>query len=360
MFIDYVRIHVKAGDGGNGCISFRREKHVPRGGPNGGDGGDGGSIYLIGDPSLTTLLDLKITHFYKAKRGQHGMGSNCSGKTGDDVRIHVPLGTVVTMDDDEVADIIHPGQVFCAAKGGHGGRGNQHFATASRHTPRYAEKGWPGEDRNLILELKIIADVGLVGLPNAGKSTLLSHITHATPKIAPYPFTTIHPNLGVFERPVSGRRIVIADIPGLIEGASRGVGLGDRFLRHITRTRILVHLVSFDLEENDFENLWEQYTLVEAELATYSVQLVRKPRIVVLNKTDLVSEHVCRVAVAEFARRGLEALPISAMNCIGLQSLLDRIEALMDEEERKAAEDEKEAGESGAPGTPDDVSGEEE
>lgn len=331
MFVDYVKIHIRSGDGGNGCVSFRREKHVPRGGPDGGDGGDGGSVYLEADPLLVTLLDLKYRPHHWAGRGQHGKGKNMHGRNGEDVIIKVPLGTVVSEGDIQISDFIRPGQRFCAARSGCGGRGNQHFANPSHQTPRFAEKGRPGEERTLILELKLIADVGLVGLPNAGKSTLLSHITHATPKIAPYPFTTIHPNLGVYEKRLTGEHIVIADIPGLIEGASRGAGLGARFLRHIERTRIIVHLVAFDDKSLDFESLFEKYEMVLRELETYSHALIQKSQIVAINKIDLVSEEIIENVIGKFQSKGIDALPISSLKSIGLDALLSRIELALDQ-----------------------------
>lgn len=330
MFIDYVKIHVKAGDGGKGCISFRREKYVPYGGPNGGDGGNGGSVYLEADPNLATLLDLKYRPLHRADRGQHGKGKNMHGRDGQDVVIKVPLGTVVSEGDLKLADITKPGQRYCAAKGGQGGRGNQHFATSTRQAPHYAEKGKPGEERSLILELKIIADVGIIGLPNAGKSTLLADITHATPKIAPYPFTTIHPNLGIYEKEISGEHIVMADIPGLIEGASRGAGLGDRFLRHVERTRILVHLIAFDETAEDFSDLFEKYEMVLHELSVYSDKLLQKPQILILNKIDLVSAKKVKEAVQGFRKRRLKILPVSAKEKTGLDALVSRIEEILD------------------------------
>jgi len=326
MFIDYVKIHVKGGDGGNGSVSFRREKFVPRGGPDGGDGGNGGSVFLEADPLLATLLDLKYRPLHRAEKGKNGRGKNMSGRGGSDIVIKVPLGTVVSDEEGTVlTDLTQPGQRFCAAKGGHGGRGNQHFATPTLRAPHFAEEGLAGEERSLILELKLIADVGLVGLPNAGKSTLLASLTHATPKIAPYPFTTLHPNLGVYERPVSGEHIVFADIPGLIEGASRGAGLGDRFLRHIERTRILVHLVPFELAEQDFDTLFYKYNLVRAELASYSEKLTQKPQIVVLNKIDLTSEKTVQAIVRRFKKQGITPLPISAQQKTRLKPLLTKI-----------------------------------
>ncbi|HRU53214.1 MAG TPA: GTPase ObgE [Candidatus Sumerlaeia bacterium] len=337
MFVDYVKIRVKGGDGGNGCVSFRREKFVPRGGPDGGDGGNGGSVFLEADPKLATLLDLRIRPLIRAEHGKNGRGKNMTGRNGEDVIVKVPLGTIVSAEECEepLADLTDPNQRFCAAAGGQGGRGNQHFATPTVRAPRFAQDGTPGEERSLILELKVIADVGLVGLPNAGKSTLLSQLTHATPKIAPYPFTTLHPNLGIFEKPVSGKHIAIADIPGLIEGASRGAGLGDRFLRHIERTRLLVHLVAFDLDNQEFDHLWEKYQMVMAELGTYSDALLKKPQIVVLNKMDISSESAVRNAKRQFKKEGIDALPISAEKSEGLNPLMRRIIKILEEMDSK-------------------------
>ena len=247
MFVDRVEIFVKAGDGGRGMASFRREKYVPKGGPDGGDGGNGGSVVFFADPNKNTLLDFAGKHHWRAERGQAGMGKKMFGKAGEDLVIPVPPGTVVFDTDKEllIADLDAPGKRVIIAKGGKGGRGNWHFKSSTNQAPRKVKDGKPGERRRLVLELKMIADAGFVGLPNAGKSTLLRALTRATPKVASYPFTTLHPNLGILELD-DFRRITLADIPGLIEGASRGVGLGDRFLRHIERTALLVHLVAPD------------------------------------------------------------------------------------------------------------------
>lgn len=328
MFVDYAKIYLEAGDGGDGCISFRREKYVQFGGPDGGDGGRGGHIYLVADPHMTTLLDFKYKPHHRTKRGQHGMGSNCSGRDAEDLYLRVPLGTVVMDENGEVlAELLKPGQTFLAARGGRGGRGNQHFATPTNKAPRRFEYGEPGEKRTLILELKIIADVGLVGLPNAGKSTLLSALTAATPKIAPYPFTTVHPNLGVMEFTES-ERCTLADIPGLIEGAHLGAGLGLRFLRHIERTKILVHLIA-PPEDGDFGN-FEHYRyarhLVNEELRAYSDRLLEKPQIVCITKVDLMpSEVVAQISDMFANKEELEVLPISAQTGQGLDLLRERI-----------------------------------
>ncbi len=250
MFIDYATIRVKAGDGGNGCVAFRREKFVPKGGPSGGDGGAGGSVYIQASKRLNTLYHLQFQREWKGGRGEHGMGSNCSGEHGGDVTVELPIGSVVRDKNtgEVIADLAHDGERVLVAKGGRGGWGNQHFATATRQAPRFAQPGEEGEERHLEIELKLIADVGIVGLPNAGKSTLISVISAAKPKIADYPFTTLVPNLGVVTAN-DNETFVVADIPGLIEGAHEGHGLGDQFLRHVERCSVLLHLV--DLSSNE-------------------------------------------------------------------------------------------------------------
>ena len=331
MFVDYTKIFVKAGDGGDGCIAFLREKYIPHGGPNGGDGGRGGHIYLVADPQMTTLLDLKLAPHFKTKRGQHGGGSNCTGRDAEDLTVKVPLGTSVSDGSGELlADLTEPGQVFMAAKGGRGGRGNQHFATPTNKAPRKFEYGEEGQARTLVLELKVIADVGLVGLPNAGKSTLLSKLTAATPKIAAYPFTTIHPNLGVMMF-ADDTRCTIADIPGLIEGAHRGAGLGDRFLRHIERTTILVHLVAPGDAEPcaNPDDLLYAFDLVNTELSAYGSELPAKPQVICLTKTDLISDEEKAAVVERFREREVELLPISAETGEGLDALRERIREIL-------------------------------
>ncbi|HEX6100378.1 MAG TPA: GTPase ObgE [Thermoanaerobaculia bacterium] len=283
MFIDHATIRVKAGDGGHGCVAFRREKFVPKGGPSGGDGGTGGSVWIVASKRLNTLYHLQFQREWKAGRGQHGMGSNCSGHDGDDVTIELPVGSVVRdkVTNEVVADLTHDGERVLVAKGGRGGWGNQHFATATRQAPRFAQDGNTGEERELFIELKLIADVGLVGLPNAGKSTLISVISAAKPKIADYPFTTLVPNLGVVKADDS-ETFVVADIPGLIEGAHEGHGLGDQFLRHVERCSTLVHLV--DLSANETPD--QDAETIARELELYSPLLAEKPRIVVGSKLD--------------------------------------------------------------------------
>jgi GTP-binding protein len=282
-FIDQATIRVKAGDGGHGCVAFRREKFVPKGGPSGGDGGTGGSVWIVASKRLNTLYHLQFQREWKAGRGQHGMGSNCSGHDGQDVTIELPVGSVIRdkATDDIVADLAEDGQRVLVARGGRGGWGNQHFATATRQAPRFAQDGNLGDEHELFIELKLIADVGLVGLPNAGKSTLISVISAAKPKIADYPFTTLVPNLGVVSADDS-QTFVVADIPGLIEGAHEGHGLGDQFLRHVERCSVLVHLV--DLSANEEPGIDAE--VIARELALYSPLLAGKPRIIVGSKID--------------------------------------------------------------------------
>ncbi len=286
MFIDEASIKVKAGDGGNGCVSFRREKCVPKGGPDGGDGGNGGSVYFVADPNKNTLLDFAGKHHWFAQRGEHGMGKNMYGHRGEDLVIVVPIGTLIhdTETGMTLADLSEPGQRLKLCRGGRGGRGNWHFRSPTTQAPRYAETGDPGQERDLKLELKLIADVGLVGMPNAGKSTLLASCSHARPKVADYPFTTLEPQLGIVEL-VGERRMVMADIPGLIEGAEHGAGLGHAFLKHIERTKVIVHLL--DLYPSDFTNPADNYRKIRWELEAFSTDLAQKPEIVVANKTDL-------------------------------------------------------------------------
>jgi len=284
VFVDRAKIYVKAGDGGNGIVSFRREKYVPKGGPDGGDGGNGGNVWLKVDPHLQTLLDYRYRQHFKAERGAHGQGSNKTGKRGKDLTIRIPPGTLVKDFETGVVlgDLTEPGQTLLIARGGKGGRGNARFATPTNQAPRTSEPGTPGEERTILLELKLIADVGLVGFPNAGKSTLLSRVSNATPKIADYPFTTLRPNLG-YVKIEDDFNFVLADIPGLIEGAADGKGLGLQFLRHIERTRLLVYLVEADSEfpEKDFETLRQ-------ELRRYSNTLAEKPAVFAFSKIDLL------------------------------------------------------------------------
>jgi len=320
-FVDEVDLVALAGDGGNGCVSFRREKYIPRGGPNGGDGGDGGSVYVRADASLNTLQHLAGHHHWKAERGEHGMGKNCHGRRGQDVRIRVPPGTIVYDGDHGTVlkDLAADGEEVCVAAGGKGGRGNTAFKSATHQAPREAEPGTPGQTRTLHLELKLIADAGLVGKPNAGKSTLLSRLSAARPKIAAYPFTTLTPNLGIVELS-RYRRFVMADIPGLIEGAHLGAGLGDEFLRHVERTRLLVHMLDVCPFAGDPV---EDYRAIRRELEQYSPELAAKPEIVVANKMDLTDsrEHLQRLR----RELGVEVVAISAVTGLGLEDLTERI-----------------------------------
>ena len=323
MFIDEAEIFVKAGDGGNGCISFRREKYVPKGGPDGGDGGDGGSVVIIADKNLHTLLDFKYKKHFKAEKGAHGEGKNKTGKSGDNLVIRVPCGTMIYEKDKTLADLVKTGQEVIVVEGGKGGRGNARFATSTRQAPRIAEKGKPGEEKTLKLELKLIADIGLIGCQNAGKSTLLSKISAARPKIAEYPFTTLSPNLGVVKLP-SGDGLVAADIPGLLEGAHLGTGLGDKFLRHIERTKLLVHVI--DTAAVDGRDPIQDFITVNQELKSYSEDLSRRPQVVTLNKMDLPSARQNLKRVREYLEKeGFEVYPISGVTGEGIKELIDEL-----------------------------------
>lgn len=321
MFVDEVDIHIFAGDGGNGCVAFRREACVPLGGPFGGDAGDGGSVYLQADDSLNTLQHLAGHHHWRAERGEHGQGKNCHGRKGKDLIILVPTGTII-FDAENGAllkDLAEHGASVCLAKGGKGGHGNTYFKSATNQAPRFAEPGDPGEKRSLHLELKLIADAGLVGKPNAGKSTLVSRISAARPKVAAYPFTTRYPCLGIVELP-GFRRFVVADIPGLIEGAHDGAGLGDEFLRHVERTRVLVHLVDICPPDGDPV---EDYRAIRKELELYSAELAGKPEVVVASKMDLTES---RDNLARFKKElGVNVIPISAVTGKGLDVLTEHI-----------------------------------
>src|SRR5215831_8532202 len=287
QFIDEARIEVKAGDGGNGCVAFRREKFMPRGGPSGGDGGHGGSVILVADPQLSTLLDFRYQRHYRAARGQHGLGSDCNGRDGDDLIVPVPLGTVVFDDASgaQLVDLATAGERFLLVRGGKGGRGNMHFATSTNQAPRHAEPGQPGEERTVRLELRLLADVGLLGFPNVGKSTFISRVSRARPKIADYPFTTLVPHLGVVELS-DQRSFVLADIPGLVEGASEGAGLGHQFLRHVERCRVLLHIVEATFTVGPDRAPLHDFDVINSELARYAPELAGKPQVVVLNKID--------------------------------------------------------------------------
>ncbi|MCU1235440.1 MAG: small GTP-binding protein [Candidatus Solibacter sp.] len=321
MFIDEVRILVKAGDGGNGCLAFRREKYVPRGGPSGGDGGRGGDVTLICSQHANTLLQFRFNPEHKAERGRHGEGSQRTGAEGKSIEVPVPVGTVVYDEatGEKLYDFTEPGEAFVVARGGKGGRGNQHFATPTHQAPTEHEPGRPGEEKRLRLELKLLADVGLVGFPNAGKSTLISRISAAKPKIADYPFTTLEPNLGVVQ--MEGfRSYVVADIPGIIEGAHEGHGLGIQFLRHIERTRLLAHLV--DVSEASGRDPVSDFEIIMQELASFSEELVAKPMIVIATKMDAAQDPERVTALRDLARdRGLAFFEISSATGLGIENL---------------------------------------
>ncbi len=327
MFHDEAEIEIRAGDGGDGVVSFRREKYVPRGGPDGGDGGKGGDVVFLCDHSLNTLNDLAHTPTLSAGNGKPGRGRNCHGANGEDLVIKVPVGTIVhdAATGSRLADLTEAESRVVVARGGKGGRGNKHFATATHQVPREAEDGRPGDHRRLRLELKIIADVGLVGLPNAGKSTLLSRVSAARPKIAAYKFTTIQPHLGIVQVG-EFRRLVFADIPGLIEGAHEGHGLGDRFLRHIERTRIVIHLV--DVSPFADESPANAYLTVRRELARYSGELAAKPEVVVANKVDIPESEEGLAALTEAA--GCAPVRISAYRGDGLTDLIRAVVEMLD------------------------------
>ncbi len=325
-FVDQVRIEVKAGDGGNGAIAFRREKYVEKGGPSGGDGANGGSVILRANGQLTTLLDFRYQQHHRAQAGGHGMGSDMNGKAGEDLVLQVPVGTIVYDDasGEPLGDLSADGQTLVVAKGGRGGLGNMNFATSTRQTPRFAQDGTPGEQRMLRLELKLLADVGLLGWPNAGKSTLISRISRAKPKIADYPFTTLVPNLGVVPYK-DGKSFVVADIPGLIEGASEGVGLGHQFLRHVERCRVLVHLLDLSAvaegrdPKHDFE-------VLNRELERYSPALAEKPQLVVANKLDLTHAREALPKLQQWMeKRGIKLYELSGATGEGLQKVLDAV-----------------------------------
>jgi GTPase len=324
MFIDEAKITVKAGDGGHGCIAFRREKFVPRGGPSGGDGGNGGSIYLKTDAHENTLLKFRFNHMFRADRGRHGEGSNRHGRNGEDLEISVPVGTVVY--DDEtgrtIHDFIEPGERVLVAEGGRGGHGNAHFVSSVNRVPSRAQDGKPGEEKTLRLELKLLADVGLVGYPNVGKSTLISRISAAHPKIADYPFTTLEPHLGVVSYDTY-KSFVVADIPGLIEGAHLGHGLGTQFLKHIERTRLLLHLIDMsDMSERDPV---DEFHAIESEMAEYNPDLPRKPKIIVAAKMDAAVKKKVQKLDRWCAKNDYELIKISSVTGEGLEDLKNAV-----------------------------------
>jgi GTPase len=319
-FVDEASLHIKAGDGGRGCVSFRREAHVPKGGPNGGDGGKGGDVIIVGQKNLLSLLDFKYKRNYKAGNGRPGGASNRTGRTGDDVYIAVPVGTEIR--DNEygslLADIVNDGQIYIAAKGGRGGRGNTHFVSPVHRTPTEYDEGQQGEERNLNLELKLLASIGIIGLPNAGKSTMLSRLTSATPEVGDYPFTTLTPSLGVMIE--DHGNLVLADIPGIIEGASRGKGLGLTFLRHIERTRFLLWVI-----DASSKSVTKDYKTLHSELASYNDEIAQRPRILVLNKIDLVSPSAMKSKKAALSRNGDRIILTSAMDGRGVDELRQAI-----------------------------------
>lgn len=337
MFIDRAKIHVKGGNGGNGVMAFRREKFVPRGGPSGGDGGRGGSVYVESTEGLNTLLHFRYNPEHTAGRGRHGEGAKRHGADGEDVVLKVPVGTVIV--DEETGEIVHDfttaGDRVIVAAGGRGGRGNAQFATATNRAPRHHEEGHPGQDRRLVVELKLIADVGLVGLPNAGKSTLISRISAARPKVADYPFTTLEPHLGVVDLG-DYKTIVVADIPGLIEGAHAGAGLGDRFLRHIERTKLLLHLIDISGLTSDPV---ADYQTITVELEAYSSDVAGKPKIVVATKVDAMDDEDILQGLKDFCEReGLSFYAISSATGQGLKELLGAVEQQLEKLNRGEGE----------------------
>ncbi len=330
-FIDQTLLHVRAGNGGNGCTAFRREKFVPHGGPSGGDGGDGGSVYLVGDARMNTLYHLRFQNLYAAERGEHGKGANRTGRTGNDLLVAVPLGTQVFENEAETpfGEVLEDGQRLLLASGGRGGRGNARFATSTNQAPRRSDPGTEGEEKRLRLELKLLADVGVVGLPNAGKSTLISVVSAARPKIADYPFTTLVPQLGVVVLDRDSEPFVIADLPGLIAGAAHGAGLGIQFLRHVERCRVLLHLVDLSAygepgtgEASDRRDAAEDFATVERELGEYNAVLLERPRLVVGSKSDAALPERREALRAAAAARGLPYLEISSATHTGVRELV--------------------------------------
>lgn len=323
MLIDRAEIYVRAGKGGDGCVSFRREKFIPKGGPDGGDGGDGGSVFALASPEVETLLDFSGKHHWMAPNGQPGMGKKMFGKKGDDLTLRLPIGTLIYDRDSGllIKDLAIPHEKTCIAQAGKGGRGNVRYARPDHQTPREYDEGTPGQERWLRLELKLFADCGIVGMPNAGKSTLLSRLSAARPKIADYPFTTLQPQLGIVQLSEQ-RRFVLADIPGLIEGAHEGAGLGAAFLRHIERTRVILHLVDVASDLSPVEPL-KAYETIRGELSKYSPELAAKPEIIVANKIDLTGGKEAAKALSEAI--GREVLPISAVSGAGLPILAEKL-----------------------------------
>ena len=329
MFTDYTKIIIKSGDGGNGAATFRREKYVAAGGPDGGDGGKGGDIYFTVDKDKNTLIDFRYNKRYKAGNGENGSGNHCNGKYGEDLYIKVPIGTVVRDAETNkvIVDLSNPGQTELVLKGGRGGRGNSHFATSTRQAPRFSEDGDKGEEKEIILELKMLADVGLLGYPNVGKSTFLATVTEARPKIANYHFTTLEPNLGVVKTK-TGDGFVIADIPGIIEGASEGVGLGLQFLRHIERTRLLLHFI--DVSGQEGRNPVQDYKTINEELKKYSEKLSTRKQIIVATKIDAMQDETNLKELENLAKKEkLEIYKISAVTGQGVQELIDHVSEIL-------------------------------
>jgi GTPase len=326
-FVDQAKFHVKAGDGGNGCISFRREKYVPRGGPNGGDGGRGGNVIVECSTRLHSLIDFRYRSHFKAERGVHGKGKDMHGRKGKDCYMAVPIGSIIKDSEtgEVLADLRNDGDHFIAAHGGKGGLGNPHFASGTNRTPRVATKGEEGEEKWLHIELKLIADIGLVGLPNAGKSTLLSQLSAANPKVASYPFTTLEPQLGVLHLEHM-ESCIIADIPGLIEGAHEGVGLGFTFLRHIERTRILLHIIDASSEQ-----AIEDFEVVEKELRAYNEELAERTTLVVLNKIDIADNDELKAIKNTLQEKGYQIAAISGLTGVGIDPLKETIADMLDE-----------------------------
>lgn len=329
-FVDEATIRVQAGDGGNGCVSFRREKFVPLGGPNGGDGGDGGSVYLIAREGLNTLADFRVTRTFQAQRGENGMGWDCTGKSGEDLYVPVPVGTLAYDDDTDelIGDLLHGQQTLLVARGGFHGLGNTRFKSSTNRAPRKATHGTPGERRRLRLELKLLADVGLLGLPNAGKSTLIRAVSAARPKVADYPFTTLHPNLGVVSVGPT-RSFMMADIPGLIEGAAEGAGLGIQFLKHLQRTRLLLHVVDAAPFEGTGDPVEDAKTIVR-ELKKFSPELAGRERWLVLNKLDLLPEEERETRCAEIVKRLRWKGPVFRISAIKREGTEQLCYAIMD------------------------------
>ena len=329
MFTDYVKIIAKAGNGGNGAISFRREKYVAAGGPDGGDGGKGGDIYMVVDKDINTLVDFRYNKKFKAENGKNGEGAHKYGKSGEDLYIKVPIGTVVrdALTNEIIADLSEEGQKELILAGGRGGKGNSHFATSTRQAPRFAQDGEKGEEKELILELKLLADVGLIGFPNVGKSTFLSMTTQATPKIADYHFTTLEPNLGVVKTNY-GTSFVIADIPGIIEGASKGTGLGLKFLRHIERTRLLLHVI--DVSGSEGRNPVEDFYTINKELKEYSEKLSKRKQIIVANKIDVMQDEKLYLDLEKVAKENnMEIFKISAATGEGISELINHVSEVL-------------------------------